>query len=187
MTIADFYSPVSKTRSDIYNVALVLSGSILLALSAQIEFFLPFSPVPVTGQTFAVLFLGLMLGSKRGALAVMAYLLEGSAGLPVFSGGGTGAAHLVGPTGGYLIGFIAAAFMTGSLAERGWDKKPSTAALAAILGEMSIYLFGLPWLGVFVGFDNILVVGMLPFLPGAILKISLLMLVFPFAWKAMKK
>ncbi len=81
---------------------------------------LPFSPVPITGQTMAVLLVGALLGSRRGALAVLAYIAEGLAGLPVFAGGAAGLARLFGPTGGYLVGFVAAAFLVGWLAERGW-------------------------------------------------------------------
>ena len=105
-------------------VALILGGSLLIALSAQLQFVLPFSPVPITGQTFTVLLLGALYGSKRGPATVVTYLALGVMGLPVFAGGTFGVARLVGPTAGYLVGFLVAAFVVGLLSERGWDRKP---------------------------------------------------------------
>ncbi len=148
------------------NALLVLAGSGLVALSAQIEIRLPFTPVPITGQTFGVLLVGALLGSRRGAAALVLYLLEGTSGLPFFAGGGSGPAHLSGPTGGYLVGFAAAAFLVGWLAEREWDRRPSTTFLAMALGNGVIYLFGLLWLARFVPSDLLLTAGILPFLPG---------------------
>ena len=105
------------------NALLVIAGSILIALTAQVSIPLPFTPVPVTGQTFGVLVVGMALGSRRGALAVIAYLMEGAMGAPVFAGGTGGAPILAGPTAGYLFGFVPAAFVTGYLAEKwlGWE------------------------------------------------------------------
>src|SRR5256714_9314604 len=101
-------------------VGLVIGFSLLTALSAQIV--IPIGPVPITGQTFAVLLTGALLGSRLGAMAMIAYLIEGASGLPFFAGGMSGLPHLLGPTGGYLISFPAAAFVTGAFAENGWDK-----------------------------------------------------------------
>src|ERR1043165_5764123 len=106
-------------------VGLVIGFSLLTALSAQIV--IPIGPVPITGQTFAVLLAGALLGSRLGAMAMIAYLLEGASGLPFFAGGLGGVAHLMGQTGGYLIAFPAAAFITGAFAEQGWDRKDLTA------------------------------------------------------------
>ncbi|RPJ40883.1 MAG: biotin transporter BioY, partial [Candidatus Latescibacterota bacterium] len=109
---------------------LVAFASLLLALSARVAIPLPFSPVPISGQSFAVLLVGALLGSRRGSAAVLLYLAEGAVGLPVFAGGAGGAAYLVGPTGGYLAAFLPAAFVVGALCERGWDKRVPGAAAA---------------------------------------------------------
>ena len=121
--------------------ALVVLGSLFIALSAQIT--VQTLPVPITMQTFAVLVVGLSFGSRLGALAVIAYLLEGLVGLPVFAGLTAGPAILFGKTGGYLFGFVAAAFITGWLAERGWDRNVAKTALAMIVGNLIIYVPGL--------------------------------------------
>lgn len=162
---------------------LILAGSLLVALAARVTIPLPFSPVPITGQTFAVLLVGALLGSRAGAAAMIAYLAEGAMGLPVFAGGRGGADVLVGPTAGYLYGFVAAAFVTGWLCERGWDRRVTTAALAMLVGNVVIYLFGLPWLAYFVGPDRVLVAGLLPFIPGDLLKLVLAALALPGGWK----
>ncbi len=163
-------------------VLLILSGSLLVGLMAQIAISLPFTPVPITGQTFGVLLVGALLGSRRGALALGLYLLEGIAGLPVFAGGTGGPARLLGPTGGYLLGFVAAAGVTGWLCERGWDRRVFTAALAMLVGNIVIYLFGLPWLALFVGPEKALMMGLWPFIPGDALKLTLAALALPSAW-----
>jgi len=135
--------PESRALARLYDLGLVLSASAFIAVSAHLTVRLPFSPVPVTGQTFAVLLTGALLGRQRGAAAVLAYLAEGLAGLPVFAGGMSGLAYLLGPTGGYLLGFVAAAYLTGALAERGWDRQPLTTALAMVLGNLALYAPGL--------------------------------------------
>ncbi len=123
MVCADIFRPSVRRYAGVYDAALILGASLLIALSARIAVPVPFSPAPITGQTLAVLLVGALLGSRRGALSVLAYLAEGAMGLPVFAGGGAGILWLLGPTGGYLFGFIAAAFVTGWLAERGWDRR----------------------------------------------------------------
>jgi biotin transport system substrate-specific component len=164
--------------------ALVVAGSLLLALSAQIAVPLPFSPVPVTGQTFAVLLIGAALGSRLGSAAVLLYLIEGAAGLPVFAPGTTlGVARLLGPTGGYLVGFVAGAAVVGALAERGWDRDLVRAAAAMLAGEVVIYLFGLIGLARFVPADQLLTAGLVPFIPGDIVKVALAALALPLAWR----
>ena len=141
-TMAGLLRPLERTRAGCYDIALIFAGSFLIALSAKVQILLPFSPVPITGQTFAVLMIGALLGARRGSLAVLAYLIQGAAGMPVFAFGG-GFAILLGPTGGYLIGFIPAAYVTGRLAEKGWDRRIGTTALAMILGNVMIYTCGL--------------------------------------------
>ncbi|HNS02903.1 MAG TPA: biotin transporter BioY [Anaerolineae bacterium] len=185
MVYADILRPTVRRSALLYDAALVLAGSLLIALSAQVAIPLPFSPVPVTGQTMAVLLVGALLGSRRGSLAVLVYIAEGMAGLPVFApGGAVGPARLLGPTGGYLIGFVLAAYLVGLLAERGWDRRVSTTAVAMALGNVVIYAVGALWLAVFVGgLAPALTAGVLPFIPGDLIKIAAAALLLPAGWK----
>jgi biotin transport system substrate-specific component len=164
-------------------LTLVLGGSLLVALAAQIQIVLPISPVPVTGQTFAVLFLAALYGSKRGPATVIAYITLGIQGLPVFAGGAAGMARLLGPTAGYLIGFVVAAFVVGLLSERGWDRKPWTTAASMTIGNGIIYIAGTTWLSRFVGWEAVIGAGVLPFLAGDALKIALATALLPTGWK----
>lgn len=168
-----------------YQLALVVGGSLLVALAAQIE--LPMWPVPVTMQTFAVLLVGGLLGSRLGALSLLLYLAEGALGLPVFAGGAGSVLHFAGPTAGYLFGFVAAAFVVGWLCERGWSRKVETAVFAMLLGTTAIYLFGLPWLAQFTGWDKVLHLGLIPFIPGDVLKAILAALALGLGWKISKQ
>lgn len=186
MVYADILRPTVRRSALLYDAALVLAGSLLIALSAQIAIPLPFSPVPVTGQTMAVLLVGALLGRRRGSLAVLVYIAEGIAGLPVFAGGAAGPARLLGPTGGYLVGFVAAAYLVGLLAERGWDRRVSTTAAAMALGNLVIYTVGVLWLTVFVGsLSAALAAGVLPFIPGDLVKIAAAALLLPAGWKVL--
>jgi biotin transport system substrate-specific component len=164
----------------IRDALIVLGGVFLLGLTALLQ--IPLEPVPVTGQTFGVLLLGALLGARRGALTVAGYVAAGVAGLRVFAGGAAGPARLFGPTGGYLIGFIAAAWIVGWLSERGWDRRLPTAAAAMLVGTLAIYLFGLPWLAVFVGWGQVVPVGLAPFVVGDLLKLALAALALPGGW-----
>jgi biotin transport system substrate-specific component len=166
-----------------YEAPLVLAGSALIALSAWIALPLPFSPVPVTAQTFAVLFVGSALGARRGAAVVLAYLAEGACGLPVFAGGSSGVHVFVGPTGGYLAGFVLGAWLCGALAERGFDRRPVTTVVSMALGNVAILVPGLLWLAQFVGTERVLALGLFPFLPGDVLKITLAAALLPLGWK----
>ena len=183
-TYADILRPCQKSSAAFYDAALILGGTLLVGLSAQIAIPLPFSPVPVTGQTFAVLFLGALLGARRGFLCMLTYIAEGAAGLPVFALGQAGPAVLLGPRGGYIIGFVAAACATGFLAERGWDRRITTTILAMICGNIAIYTFGLLWLCCLVGINKtILAVGLYPFIVGDLLKTMLAAILLPIGWK----
>ena len=154
----------------------------LIGLCAQIKI-QPFGPVPITGQTFAVLMIGALLGARRGSMAVLAYLAQGVAGLPVFAVV-SGPLALLGPTGGYLVGFVPAAYVTGFLAERGWDRRFGTTVLAMALGNIIIYAFGLAQLSLLTGLSKtVLTAGLLPFIPGDILKMVLAAILLPSAWK----
>lgn len=162
---------------------LVSLASLVIAGAAQVAIPLPFTPVPLTGQTFGVLLTGMALGSRRGALAVALYLLEGALGLPVFAGGAAGLVKLLGPTGGYLAAFPLAAFVAGLLAERGWDRKPGTTVVGMLLASAVIFLLGALWLARFVGgLGPAVVQGVLPFLPGDLVKASLAAGLLPATW-----
>lgn len=161
-------------------ILLVLAGSWLMALLAQVA--VPLWPVPITGQTFGVLLIGALLGSRRGALTVLAYLAQGALGLPVFSGGMGGLARFAGPTGGYLLGFVAAAFVVGWLTEQGMNRTFATTAFSMLVGNAVIYAVGLPFLAAFVGWDVAFKLGILPFLLGDVLKVILAAVVLPQAW-----
>lgn len=165
------------------DAALILTASLFVALMAQASLPLPFSPVPITGQTFAVLLVGAALGAKRGSASLLLYLLEGAAGLPVFAGGGAGAATLIGPTGGYLVGFVGAAWLVGALAGRGLDRRLPHALLAFLAGEAVIFLCGAALLAVYVGPANALPMGVIPFIPGELIKAALAAAALPAAWK----
>lgn len=179
MTLADAVVPQGRT---LRNALLVAGFSLLIAGASQVAVRLPFTPVPLTLQTLAILLTGLCLGSKRGALAVGLYLLEGAAGLPVFAGGMGGAIWMIGPTGGYLAGFVVAAALVGFLAERRWDRKPATTVVAMVLGMAVIHLCGAAWLSTFVGPSAALAQGVLPFLLGDVLKIGAASALLPIAW-----
>ena len=184
LTLADVALPRAGRLA---NVLLVVAASLVTAAAAQVEIRLPWTPVPVSGQTFAVLLSGLVLGARRAFLAQMLYLAEGAMGLPFFSGGAFGAAHLVGPTGGYLIGFPFAAALTGALAERGWDRRFVTMLAAMLLGSTVIFALGLAQLSRFVPAGQLLNAGLLPFLPGDLVKSTLAALAFPAAWSLANK
>ncbi len=168
------------------DVAWVVGGSFFIALCARIAVPLPFSPVPVTGQTLAVLLTGALLGSRRGPMSVMTYLAAGTAGLPVFAGGAAGLARFAGPTGGYLMGFISAAFVTGWLAESGWNRRVSTTAAMMWVGNVVIYALGLIWLARLVGADMALPLGLFPFMIGEAAKMVCAVILLPSAWRLVR-
>jgi biotin transport system substrate-specific component len=139
--------------------------------------------VPITGQTFAVLLSGTLLGSRRAFLGQCLYLLEGAMGLPFFAGGAAGVARLLGPTGGYLIAFPFAAAMTGAFAEHALDRTPARMFLIMIAGSIVIFGLGLGQLSRFVPGSSLLASGLLPFIPGDLIKAALAAAVFPMTWK----
>jgi len=179
--------PKTKALEVARDVVLVLSFSLLTALFARISFWI--GPVPITGQTLAVLLAGILLGSIRGGLSQAVYLLVGLTGFPFWfaAGGPLGMVRLLGPTGGYLVGFVFAAFLVGWLAERGWDKKIKTAILAMFIGNIVIYIFGLSWLANFLPLKGLLIAGLCPFILGDALKILLAGLALPMGWKFIKR
>jgi biotin transport system substrate-specific component len=170
------------------SAALVVCFSLLVALAAQVVVPLPFTPVPLTGQTFAVLLTGALLGSRLGAVALALYVVEGALGLPFFRGGAAGVAHLTGPTAGYLLAFPAAAFVTGRLAERGWDRRVWTAAAAMFVGSLVILACGWAWLALLTGSPAAAFLqGVAPFIPGDLLKIALAACALPAGWALLRR
>ena len=180
LTLADAALPRAGALS---NLALIVGASLVTALAAQIEFRVPWSPVPITGQTFAVLLAGAVLGARRAFLAQLLYLAEGASGVPVFAGGAFGLVKFAGPTGGYLLAFPFAATVTGALAERGWDRRFVTMLAAMLLGSIVIFASGLAVLSRFVPAEQLLAAGLWPFLPGDLIKSSLAALAFPAVWR----
>ena len=184
-TLADVLSP-RQQRSWLLDAVLVVLFSAFVALTAQVE--IPLWPVPLTLQTLGVLFTGAVLGSRRGALALLLYLTEGALGLPVFAGGASGVGYMLGPTGGYLVGFVVAAGVVGRLAQRGWDRRLVWAAVAMVIGNVIIYVCGVAWLAVFLGdLWGALVKGMLLFVVGDLIKIAVAALTLPRGWKLARR
>jgi biotin transport system substrate-specific component len=177
-------APLDVVRS----LALIVAFSLLTALAAQVAIPLPGTFVPITGQTFAVLLTGALLGSRLGALAMIAYLIEGASGLPFFYAGGSGVQHLLfSPTSGYLLSYPVAAFVVGLLAERGWDRRFLTAAAAMALGSVVILLGGWAWLARFMSPVAAWNFGVAPFLIGDLVKIALAAAVLPSGWAILRK
>lgn len=170
-----------------HKIALVFCAAGLLVLSAKIS--IPFYPVPMNLQTFAILVMGMVLGLRLGLLTVLFYLLLGALGLPVFSGtpqNGSGLDYMLGPTGGYLVGFVLAVGFLGVLAHRGWDRSFVKTAVAMLMANILIYVPGLLWLGYLFGLDVfILRQGLYPFLFGDALKLILAATILPFVWNIM--
>ena len=169
------------------DVLLVVLGAGLVATAAQISVSLPFTPVPITGQTFAVVLVGASLGAIRGTASLSLYLLVGLVGAPVYADQSHGWEIVKGATGGYLVGFVAAAALTGWLAEHRWDRRFSSSVTTMLTGNVVIYLFGLPWLAhVLPGnpsLEDTLEAGLYPFVPGDIFKLYLAGAVLPAAWR----
>ncbi|MDQ1513098.1 MAG: biotin transport system substrate-specific component [Microbacteriaceae bacterium] len=153
--------------------ALVLGGAALTAILAQLE--VPLWPVPVTGQTLAVLLVGASLGATRAAVSMVVYALAGLVGLPVYSGHSAGAAVLLGPTGGYIVGFVLAAAFTGWLAQRRWERRFLAGMVAFLAGSVVVFLVGLPWLKFTLGltWGQTLAAGLYPFIIGGVIKAAI--------------
>jgi biotin transport system substrate-specific component len=173
----------SAPRRISFDLAMIVSASLLIAVSAKVQ--VPFFPVPMTMQTFVVFGISLTLGPIRGSLAVLAYLFEGIAGFPVFAGSpekGIGLTYILGPTGGYLLACLPAALLAGYLAER--DRNGSFLSIVASAGVFlaTIYVSGLLWLGIVIGFDApLLRLGFFPFITADLLKVTAVALAFHFS------
>ena len=176
----------SKIQRAVRYALLTLAGSALITLCTQIS--LPLFPVPMTLQTFAVFLIGLTYGWRLGGITVALYLLEGALGLPVFSGGKGGMIVFMGPTAGYLVGFLLAATACGWFAERGFDRSYFKLLVALLVGNVLLYAPGLLWLGTLIGWDKpVLEYGLYPFIGGDLLKIAMAVLLLPTAWKVVNR
>ncbi len=182
-TLAESLWPGADTRMK--GVALAVIGSLALWASAKLQ--VPFYPVPMTMQTFVVLVIGMAFGWRLGAATVLLYLAEGAMGLPVFANTperGIGLAYMMGPTGGYLLGFVAGAAAVGRLGRLGWDRHIASTLAAMVLGTAIIFGFGTLWLGSLIGWDKpVLDLALWPFLPAAVFKIALAALLLPLVWR----
>lgn len=187
LTIADFLVPVrvgERVSPRSRDLGLVLAGVALLILGSRISIPLPGNPVPLTLQTLAVLIVGGSLGLRRGVISVAVFVALGVIGLPVFAESRSGLQVILGATGGYLIGFIAAAALVGRLAELGWDRHIGGSVGMNLLGSATIYLIGVPWLAVVLGVPagKAIELGLLPFLVGDVVKLLVAAGAFPSAW-----
>jgi biotin transport system substrate-specific component len=187
LTLADFLVPVEigeRMGARLRDVALVVLGALVVYLCSQIYVVLPNTPVPVTGQTFGVLLVGGALGSRRGVASIALYVLIGIVGVPFFAEGKGGIDIVLGVTGGYLIGFILAGAVVGRLAELGWDRRLVGALGAMAIGNVVIYLVGVPWLMAVLNVDLAqgIKLGVSPFIVGDLLKLLLAGAAFPAAW-----
>ena len=166
------------------DVVLILFGALFVSVLAQVRIPLPFTPVPLTGQTFAVLLVGATLGSTRGAASMLLYITLGAFGLPVFAGGASGMEYLSGATLGYLVGFVMAATVIGLLAERGLERSVRTSILPFLIGTIIIYVCGVAWLAIILGsFSKAIAAGLLPFLIGDAIKLIAASIALPVGWR----
>lgn len=187
--LADALAP---HRTRVQDAGLVLAGAGLVALLAQLTIPLPL--VPITGQTLGVILVGAALGSRRGAAALLTYLLVGLAGAPVFAQFMGGPASVLSPSFGFLLGFIPAAFVAGWFAERAWDRKPLLAMAGFVAASVVPFLLGVPYLamilnavmGAELGLGGILAAGVWPFIAGGLVKAAIAALLIPAAWRAVR-
>jgi biotin transport system substrate-specific component len=176
-----------RTASWLRDVTLIVFGTLFVAMLAQVIIPLPFTPVPLTGQTFAVLLVSAALGSKRGAASMTLYLAAGAIGLPFFAGGTHGFSIVVGATGGYLVGFIIAAYVIGLLAERGLERSVHTSIIPFLVGTIIVYACGVTWLAIVLdSLSKAITLGLVPFLIGDVIKLIAAALALPAAWKIVK-
>ena len=179
---------ISKITEDInikilFTIITVFSASLLLIVSAKIK--VPLYPVPMTLQPLAVLMIAMLFGRKLATLTVGLYIFKGIIGLPVFAFGG-GLMYLMGPTGGFILGFFASAFVVGYLADRGWGRKISLSIISMLIGMAIIYILGIFQLAFLKGFNFALLKGFYPFLLGDFYKLLLAGIITPYIWKISK-
>ena len=185
MVLSEAFGPREGTALRVKQAILVVLGIAVLAIAAKIK--VPMWPVPITMGTFAVLSIGAAYGARLGLVTILGYMIIGALGFDVFAGSSAeayGLSYMVGGTGGYLLGYVAAVGVLGLLARRGWDKSVMWMALAMLVGNILIYLPGLGWLGMLYGWDKpILQWGLTPFLIGDALKLALAAALLPALWK----
>lgn len=184
-TLIDRLWPAAE-RSMARTMALLALGNLLLWASAKVQ--VPMWPVPMTMQSFAILVIGFAYGMRLGAATVALYLVEGAAGLPVFAGTperGIGLAYMMGPTGGFLLGFLIVAALMGWLAERGWDRTLPKIVAALAIGTGLLFVPGVLWLAVLIGWSKAVAAGLTPFVVGSIVKLALAAALLPTASKAL--
>ncbi len=170
-----------RSQDSLLNQAiLIVAGTLLLAISAKVQ--VPFWPIPMTMQTFVVLLLGVVYGPRLGTITGLLYLAEGAVGLPVFAQG-SGMVYLLGPTGGYLFGFVFAMYFVGLAAQRGWDRSVYRMFLAMLIGEAIIFSLGVGWLSAAIGLAKAIDAGLTPFLLAELFKMALVAVTVPLAWK----
>ncbi len=184
--LSEVFGPSEGASLRVKQAVLVILGVAALTLAAKIR--VPMWPVPITMQTFAVLTIGAAYGARLGLVTLLAYLAVGAAGVAVFTGESAGIAYMMGPTGGYLLGFAVAAGVMGWLAARGWDRSVGSMVGALLIGNAIIYAFGLPWMAYLFLADKgaawVMQWGMTNFLLGDALKLALAALLVPAVWKA---
>ena len=167
-------------------VLLVTMGVIAMALLAQVAIPVPFSPVPLTGQTFGVLCLGLLFGRKLGLATILSYIALGSIGMPLFAKGGSGLLFFS-PSGGYLVGYVFAVLLCGFFAEKGWTKSIFKLFAVLFVAEILIYAFGLTQLSFFIPSEAVLSAGLYPFILGDLTKMLMVAMLLPAVWKLKEK
>jgi biotin transport system substrate-specific component len=175
-------------RHLVRNALLALAGSLLLTLSAKLQ--IPFWPIPMTMQTYVVLVLAMAYGWRLGGATMLLYLAEGALGLPVFAGTpekGIGLAYMMGPTGGYLAGFVLATLVTGKLAEHGWDRDWLRTGATMLLGHAVVFAAGVACLATLVGYQNALALGFTPFIAATLAKTALGLVTMPLAWRLIRR
>ncbi len=174
-----------NANSTVQTIALVIGGTLILAISAKIS--VPFWPVPMTLQTLAIMAIAAAYGSRLAVATVIAYLAEGLAGLPVFAGPTAGPAYLLGPTAGFLAGFVLLAWIVGAAADRGWDRSTARLFGSMVVADVVVFALGFAWLAWFfsggIGVEKAFVGGVVPFVLADLLKIALAALAVPAAWK----
>ncbi|MBM3677541.1 MAG: biotin transporter BioY [Actinobacteria bacterium] len=178
-----------RSRSLVAKIALVIAGAGLIAACAQISIPLPFTPVPITGQTFAVLLVGTSLGLTLGVASTALYVAAGIAGAPIYADGDHGWSVITSASGGYLVGFVLASALVGGLARLGWDRRFGTASASMLAGNVIVYLVGLPWLAVVLNtdLDKTLEYGLYPFVVGDLVKLYLAAALLPAAWRLVQR
>lgn len=174
-------------RGVVMDIVLIAAGAALTAIAAQVQ--VPLWPVPITGQTLAVLLVGSSLGALRGTLSMVLYAVLGMVGLPVFSDASSGMSVILGPTGGYIVGFVFAAAFTGWIAQRSWDRRILRAILAFAGGTGVTFAIGLPWLAVTLGLDlqQTLQAGLYPFIIGGVVKTVIAACAVTLGWRYIER